>query len=213
MHFMLKRQNINVACYYKTAFLIRYLLLCLSTPQKPSDTFLRASTAPSAHYNGWLKCAQSLQMQPSMLTQPRRYSSLQESPQRRTENLRVHVYCTQKIVALLCFFCQQVTKADGHHPHYKYTTIFTLLAESGSRGTCCSPCSISASNTELWTQTARLQIQGKLPFPLQSLSFPSGPLSSTKQVCTCSCSWLLPQHCQNGLGCYHGGRFHTSTAV
>lgn len=66
-----------------------------------------------------------------------------------TENLGVKVSCTRKIVALLRSFCQQVTRADGHRPHYKYTAIFTLLAESGSRGTCCSPCSISASNTEL----------------------------------------------------------------
>lgn len=72
----------------------------------------------------------------------------------RAELKSVNVSCTQKSEALLSSFCQQVAKADGHHPHYIQTPIFTLLAESGSRGTCCSSCSISASDTELWTETA-----------------------------------------------------------
>lgn len=97
---------------------------------------------------------QRLKVQSGMLTQHTRPSTQgpQESPQAELQNVKVSY--TQKTEALLSSFCQQVAKADGHHPHHLQMPIFTLLVESGSRRTCCSPCSISASNTELCTETA-----------------------------------------------------------
>lgn len=183
---MLKRLNINLALYHKPAFFIKIpRALHKHIIEAIWYIFLSAWTAPSAHCSGWLNHVQRLQTQPSVLTQQMRHSPLRGSSQSRMENLRVKVSCTQKLVALLCSFYQQVARAD-----YKCTTIFTLLTESSSRGTCCAP--TSASNTELWTETARLQIQGKLPFPLQYLYlFPWVPPSFTKQVCTCSCSQLI----------------------
>lgn len=172
---MLKRLNINLAFYYKTAF-FNQISLALHKHFTKALWYVFANFGSTLSSLQRMVKARAEASHATFYVNPAHEIQFTSSPQSRTEILRVNISCTQKIVALLFSFCQQVTRADGHHPRYKYTTIFTLLTESGFRGTCCSPCSISASNTELWTETARLQIQGKLPFPLQSLSlFPWVP--------------------------------------